>query len=151
MNPAILHALTEAYGKSPTPEGIFHYIYAVLSAPAYRAKYAEFLRMDFPRVPFTTDAKLFRKLAALGEKLVGLHLLKSPALDPPACRFEGAGDGLVAKDRKTGLRYDAVQERVYINAEQHFAPVPRVGKTRLKLFQGTATTILTILSVEISR
>lgn len=117
-------ALTTAYGEAPTPEDIFHYIYAVLYAPTYRTKYAEFLKSDFPRIPFTADAKLFEKLAALGEKLVALHLLKSPELDPPACRFEGIGDNRVEKDRKTGLRYDAREERVYINAEQYFAPAP---------------------------
>ena len=105
----------------PTPEAIFHYVYAVLYAPAYRAKYAEFLKMDFPRVPFTSDAKLFKKLAALGEKLVALHLLNSPDLNPPACRFEGDGSNRV---EKTGLRHVAGEERVYINAAQYFAPVP---------------------------
>ncbi len=86
------------------PEAIFHYVYAVLYAPAYRMKYAEFLKMDFPRIPFTSDAKLFKKLAALGEKLVALHLLNSPDLNPPACRFEGDGNNRV---EKTGLRYAA--------------------------------------------
>ncbi|HRU05638.1 MAG TPA: N-6 DNA methylase [Candidatus Brocadiia bacterium] len=124
LNPDIVAALTAAYRKAPAPEDIFHYVYAVLYAPAYRTKYAEFLKMDFPRIPFTSDAKLFKKLAALGEKLVALHLLKSPELDPPACRFEGEGDNRVEKDRKSGLRYDAATERVYINGEQHFAPVP---------------------------
>ncbi len=124
LNPAFVDALTAAYGKAPTPEEIFHYIYAVLYAPAYRTKYAEFLKADFPRIPFTADAKLFRKLAVLGEKLVALHLLKSPELDPPLCRFEGDGNNRVEKDRKTGLRYDSDEERVYINATQHFAPVP---------------------------
>ncbi|MDW7761922.1 MAG: type ISP restriction/modification enzyme [Acidobacteriota bacterium] len=124
LNPAIVTELVTAYGKEPTPEDIFHYIYAVLYAPAYRKKYAEFLKMDFPRIPFTADAELFEKLAAMGEKLVGLHLLKSPDLDPPACRFEGEGDGRIGRDRKTGMRYDAKEQRVYINASQHFAPVP---------------------------
>ncbi|HOG50913.1 MAG TPA: DNA methyltransferase, partial [Lentisphaeria bacterium] len=68
-----------------------------------------------------SDAKLFKKLAALGEKLVALHLLKSPDLNPPACRFEGDGNNRV---EKTGLRYADDEERVYINAAQHFAPVP---------------------------
>lgn len=117
-------ALAQAYGQEPTPEDIFYYVYAVLYAPAYRAKYAEFMRMDFPRIPFTADATLFARLATLGEKLVGLHLLKSPELDPPACRFEGAGDRRIAKGRKQGLRYEAKAQRVYINAAQYFGPLP---------------------------
>lgn len=124
LNPSFVAVLTAAYGTAPTPEDIFNYIYAVLYATAYRTKYAEFLRMDFPRIPFTSNTKLFKRLAELGEKLVALHLLKSPELDPPACRFEGEGDGRVCKDRKNGLRYDAAEERVYINSAQHFAPVP---------------------------
>jgi predicted helicase len=123
LNPDLVAALTAAYGKEPTPEALFHYIYAVLYAPAYRAKYAEFLKADFPRIPFPAEAKLYRKLVALGEKLVALHLLKSPDLDSPACRFEGEGDGFVGKDKTPGLRYDAGEQRVYINAKQHFAPV----------------------------
>lgn len=124
LDAAIVGALASAYGKAPTPEAVFHYIYAVLYAPTYRTKYAEFLRMDYPRIPFTSDAELFKELAALGEKLVALHLLKSPDLDPPTCRFEGDGNNRVEKDRKTGLRYDAERERVCINAMQYFAPVP---------------------------
>ncbi|HQL88345.1 MAG TPA: N-6 DNA methylase [Lentisphaeria bacterium] len=123
LNPAVVDALAAVYGKVPTPEAIFHYVYAVLYAPAYRTKYAEFLKINFPRIPFTSDAKLFKKLSALGEKLVALHLLQSPDLNPPACRFEGDGNNRV---EKTGLRYADDEERVYINAAQHFAPVPVV-------------------------
>jgi predicted helicase len=124
VNPEIVDSLAQTYSKRPTPENIFHYIYAVLYSPAYRAKYSEFLRMDFPRIPFTADAKRFGKLAGLGEQLVGLHLLRSQELDSPTCRFDGEGDGRIGKDRKTGLRYDAAEKRVSINATQGFAPVP---------------------------
>jgi len=124
LSPDLIAALAQAYGTEPAPEGIFHYVYAVLYAPAYREKYAEFLRIDFPRIPFTADRELFEQLAALGERLVALHLLKSPELDPPAARFEGQGDNRVACAGKKGLRYEPEQERVCINATQYFAPVP---------------------------
>lgn len=124
LSPKVVAALTEAYGKEPSPEAIFHYVYAVLYAPAYREKYAEFLRMDFPRVPFAADAKLFKKLAVLGARLSGLHRLTSAELDPPACRFQGDGDGHVGKGKTIGLRYEAAQRRLYINPTQFFAPVP---------------------------
>ncbi len=124
LNPKVMKALEEGYGGKPTPEDVFYYIYAVLYAPAYRTKYAEFLRRDFPRVPFTADADVFRKLAALGQRLVALHLLQSPELDPPVCRFEGDGDGRVGKGRKDGVRYEQAQQRLYINPVQHFTPVP---------------------------
>ncbi len=125
LNPAVASALAAAYGREPEPEEIFHYVYAVLYAPSYRAKYAEFLRTDFPRIPFTSDAALFSELAALGARLVGLHLLKSRELDPPICRFDGSGDGRIGKGAKAGLRYEPSNERVYINATQYFAPVPK--------------------------
>lgn len=60
-----------------TPEDVFHYAYAVFHSPTYRARYAEFLKIDFPRLPLTTDRELFRKLGALGKQLVALHLLES--------------------------------------------------------------------------
>jgi len=125
LHAKLLPALAEAYGRAPSPEEVFHYLYGVLYAPAYREQYAEFLRIDFPRVPFTQDAALFGQVAALGERLTELHLLRSPELDPPSARFEGQGDGKVAKGTKAGLRYDAAEQRVYINAQQHFAPVPQ--------------------------
>ena len=124
LNPALVESLAGAYGKQSTPEEVFHYVYAVLYAPAYRKKYAEFLRMDFPRVPFTADAELFGRLATSGARLTALHLLNSPELDPPACRFEGQGNSRVGRGRQDGLHYEPAEERVYINAGQYFAPVP---------------------------
>ncbi len=64
-------------------------------------------------------------MAALGQRLIALHLLRSPHLDPPRCRFEGQGDGRVARTKSQGFRYDPAQERVYINQDQYFAPVPQ--------------------------
>ena len=122
LNPQVVAALTGAHGQAPTPEQVFNYVYAVLYAPAYRAKYAQFLRLDFPRIPFTADRALFAALAGLGGRLVALHLLKSAELEQPTARFEGAGDSRVAKSK--GLRYDPAAARVYINAGQYFAPVP---------------------------
>ena len=124
LDPKLMAMLKEAYGRKPSPEEIFHYVYAVLYADTYREKYAKFLKIDFPRIPFAADAKVFLTLAALGERLVGLHLLKSSELDPPTCRFDGEGDNRIGKGRKAGLRYESDAERVYINATQYFAPVP---------------------------
>jgi predicted helicase len=99
-------------------------VYAVLYAPTYRERYAEFLRIDFPRIPFTANVEVFREMARLGERLATLHLLTSTELDPPAAKFEGDGDNRVAKTGKKGLRYEPSIGRVYINGAQYFAPVP---------------------------
>ena len=72
-----------------TPEDIFHYIYAVFHSPGYRSRYAEFLKIDFPRLPLTGNLELFRTLARLGSELTALHLLESPRLDQPLTEFIG--------------------------------------------------------------
>jgi hypothetical protein len=76
--------------SEPTPEDIFHYIYAVFHSPGYRSRYAEFLKIDFPRLPLTGNIELFRALAALGGELVSLHLLESPEFASSITRFTGA-------------------------------------------------------------
>ena len=72
-----------------TPEEIFHYAYAVLHSPGYRSRYAEFLKIDFPRLPLTGNLELFRALSRLGGELTALHLLESPKLDKPITEFIG--------------------------------------------------------------
>jgi hypothetical protein len=74
---------------SLTPEDIFYYAYAVFHSPGYRSRYAEFLKIDFPRLPLTSSLDLFRVLARLGGELVALHLLESPALENPRTQFVG--------------------------------------------------------------
>jgi len=107
-----------------TPEDIFHYVYAILYAETYREKYIELLRGDFPRIPFTADFGLFQVLATLGKRLVGLHLLRSRELDTPMARFQGKGDNCVARTQAQGFRYKLKEERVYINRNQYFEPIP---------------------------
>jgi hypothetical protein len=97
------------------PEDLFAYIYAVLYSPAYRERYAEFLKSDFPRIPFTEDRDTFFKLAELGQQLIDLHLMRSPELDNPISRFCGKGDSAVTK-----VEYDADRGRVTINPTQYF-------------------------------
>ncbi len=120
----ICEKLKGIYGEELTPEEIFYYTYAVLYSQSYREKYAEFLEMDFPHVPFTADKELFGEMATLGERLTKLHLLDSPELDPPVCRFEGEGESVVAKTKSKGFDYDPDEQRVYVNKTQYFEPVP---------------------------
>ena len=67
------------------PEDIFSYIYALLHAPAYRARYAPFLKHDFPRIPLTSNLALFRALRDIGEKLVRLHLMEDETSSDTPC------------------------------------------------------------------
>jgi hypothetical protein len=80
-----------------TPEDIFRYVYAVFHSPTYRTRYAEFLKIDFPRIPLTSNLGLFRKLAALGGELVALHLMESPELDQHLTTYIGPTDPIVEK------------------------------------------------------
>jgi predicted helicase len=115
----LLTSLLNGYKKQPTPEEIFYYIYALLYSNAYRKKYAEFLKTDFPRVPFTRDYRLFNKLAEKGEDLVELHLLRSKKLVKPIAKCEGPGDLRVEK-----VTYDQNKARVHINPEKWFTGIP---------------------------
>jgi type I restriction-modification system DNA methylase subunit len=110
---AFVEKITKELKRAPSPEQIFFYIYAVLYSNIYRTKYAEFLKIDFPRIPFIRDYKLFSKIAGYGKRLVDLHLLKSSELDPPVAKFQGKGNYRVEK-----LRYE--QEKLFINNDQYF-------------------------------
>ncbi|MEK6766352.1 MAG: type ISP restriction/modification enzyme [Planctomycetota bacterium] len=111
----LLEQLAISFKKEPIPEQIFFYIYAVLYSNIYRAKYAEFLKIDFPRIPFTKDFKLFQKVSDLGKELTDLHLLKSKSLSNPVSKFQGDGTGIVEKPE-----YYEKEKKVLINKEQYF-------------------------------
>jgi predicted helicase len=83
--------------RSIGPEDFFNYVYAVLHCPSYRRRYAEFLKIEFPRVPLPGDLKLFRALTQLGGELVALHLLESPKLAQPITEFVDARHSEVEK------------------------------------------------------
>ena len=116
----LFNALCKTYNKEPSPEEVFHYIYAVLYSNIYRTKYAQFLKIDFPRIPFTKDYELFCRMAEYGQRLVELHLLKSTELDLPTVKFQGKGGNKVQK-----LKYDEEKERLYINQDQYFTGITK--------------------------
>ena len=115
----IISILSETFGKKPTPEEILYYIYAVLYSAIYRETYAEFLRVDFPRVPFTSNYGLFKTMGDLGIKLADLHLLKSPELDSPVAKYQGSGNN----DRIDKITYKKDELRIYINKDKYFEGV----------------------------
>jgi hypothetical protein len=107
------------------PEDIFNYMYAVFHSPTYRARYAEFLKIDFPRLPLTSNAELFRELCRLGERLVGLHLVEKFGKALP--KYPAKGNNLVEKVEYLEPKNQggsAEPGRVYINKTQYFEGVP---------------------------
>jgi len=120
LNPKLVKSLAEAYGEEPAPEEIFYYIYGVLYSNIYRSKYAEFLKIDFPRVSFTKDYELFNTIGKYGSKLVELHSLKSAELNNPIAKFQGSSDYQVKKPK-----YNEKEKRVYINDDQYFEGIEK--------------------------
>jgi len=108
--------LSSHYGQKPKPEDILYYIYGVFYSNIYRETYAEFLKIDFPRVPFTAAYNLFKKMGELGKELAELHLLKSPALSPPVAKYQGSSDN----DRVETITYKEDEQRIYINKGKYF-------------------------------
>ncbi|HAO47148.1 MAG TPA: N-6 DNA methylase [Ferruginibacter sp.] len=76
FTPAFFNYLKEQYNDQ-SPEQMLGYIYAILYSPSYRKKYAEFLKSDFPRIPFTADKNLFDVLSDLGAELIALHIAEN--------------------------------------------------------------------------
>ena len=102
-----------------SPEDIFDYIYGVLHSPAYRTKFKEFLKVDFPRIPYPKDLGEFERFCAAGRELRAVHLMKDaePSLSETRGRFPVAGDNVV-----DAVKWD--NGRVYINSSQYFDNVP---------------------------
>ena len=119
LSPKFLEAIKEKLGKTPTPEQIFYYAYAIFHSPTYRTRYAEFLKIDFPRLPLTSNENLFNELAIKGEELVNLHLMKSDILNNLITTYQSIGDNQVSE-----ATYNSELQRVYINKQNYFTDIP---------------------------
>jgi predicted helicase len=122
-----LKALSERLGMKQDADGlphgisaeaVFAYLYGVLHAPSYRARYEEFLKRDFPRLPLTSDQKLFTSIGNKGQKLIAVHLMQAAQLNDFITEFPVKGDNLVEKAVHTPENH-----RVWINARQYFGNV----------------------------
>jgi predicted helicase/very-short-patch-repair endonuclease len=142
--PAFSHPST---GGEFSPIDILDYIYAVLHSPSYREKYKEFLKIDFPRVPYPKDQATFWQLVKLGGEIRQIHLLESPIIENYITEYPINGDNVVGKIRfelsslEGGLKegdnnfpnQTEVEKkgeklgRVYINETQYFDNVPQIA------------------------
>ncbi len=161
LNPKFIEDITQRLGlkwvpvgrgdlkKTLGPEDVFNYAYAVFHSPTYRQRYVEFLKVDFPRLPLTSDVKLFRALAAKGAELVELHLMESERLNNLITTFPVKGTNEVEKvqfvtaeggrarspsapqaaqrdkDGRLGEPSLPTTGRVWINPNQYFGCVPK--------------------------
>lgn len=102
------------------PIDILDYIYAVLHSPTYREKYKEFLKIDFPRVPYPKEKNTFWQLVELGSEIRQIHLLESPTIERFITQYPLDGDNLVGRPRFE-------DGKVFINEKQYFNDVPKVA------------------------
>ena len=118
LSPDFRSFIDVKYSHHYSPEEILGYIYAILHAPIYRRRYAEFLRIDFPRIPFVDSQSDFDELSALGWTVVEAHLLRRYPRRRLA-DFHGKGTQAVEF-----VRYAEFDNTIAINNTQRFGPVP---------------------------
>lgn len=131
--------ITDHESEEASEDGTFHpldlldYIYAVLHSPAYRETYKEFLKIDFPRVPYPTDKEAFFKLVKLGGELRQIHLLEHPSIHAQNVSYHGDGDNSITrKMSKTSIGFEPnpsqdSKGKVWINDTQYFDDVPLIA------------------------
>lgn len=117
LNSDIVSKIEDITGKS-SPEDIFDYVYAYLHSPGYRKKYSEFLKTDFPRVPYPNSKNQFDSLIVFGKQLRSLHLLSSQKVNDLITTFPESGTDVIEK-----LSFE--KGRVYINEVQYWEGIPK--------------------------
>lgn len=122
----IYKKICEGLGFEPSPEQIFYYIYAVLNSPKYRKEYQEFLKIDFPYVPYPTERDSFEKLAEFGHELVELHLMRNSSSWNLNVGFPVGGSDVIEAVRRE-------DDKVFINSDQFFS---NVSETAWSMFMG---------------
>ena len=131
LKPEFETMLEKCYKKKDLTEDIFYYIYAVLYCPKYRESFAEQLQIDYPKIPFTNDYKLFKAISEIGKSLSELHLLTSKELSKPLIKFNGKGNNKV-----TEIDFNEAEEKLLINPTQYFTGITKemweweVGKNK---------------------
>jgi predicted helicase len=121
------HALSLQQPTTFAPIDILDYIYAVLHSPTYREKYKEFLKIDFPRVPYPKDKDTFWQLVKLGGEIRQIHLLESSTVEKYITQYPKDGNNVVVKPKYENGHSPAFQGRVYINDTQYFDNVPQTA------------------------
>ncbi len=120
LDETIWSEISRRAGRGTTPEEVFDYIYGVLHSPRYREQYKEFLKVDFPRIPYPESADRFGHFVSFGHRLRELHLMHYLPNMPDVATFTVSGDCVVGKPYFEN-------DRVYINATQYFDHVPETA------------------------
>jgi predicted helicase len=137
-NEKVLDSARTDNHKTFAPIDILDYIYAVLHSPTYREKYKEFLKIDFPRVPYPKDAYTFWQLVKLGGEIRQIHLLESPEVENFITQYPIDGNNVVGKikfvangtnkdNKKTTQTTEATNTEVIHNPDTTSFPQPHLG------------------------
>ncbi len=124
VGPADISPASGEIGARPDEVAIFDYIYGVLHCPQYRETYREFLKIDFPRVPYPPSAEIFWDVSKKGTALRRLHLMEEVAIGSAPFKFDGEGDSVVGK---VEFKAGGESGRVFINESQYFDDVPLIA------------------------
>ncbi len=113
------------------PIDILDYIYAVLHSPTYREKYKEFLKIDFPRVPYPENQEIFWQLVRLGGEIRQLHLLETTGLQSDFAQYPIAGGNIITRaiGNADWEITDARKQlgRIWLNDKQYFDNIPLIA------------------------
>ncbi len=113
------------------PIDILDYIYAVLHSPTYRTRYKEFLKIDFPRVPYPKNKITFWQLVKLGGEIRKVHLLESPKVKKYITSYPKDGGNRITTKiaQKDWELFDKKNQRgrIWINEEQYFDNIPLIA------------------------
>ncbi len=151
FSPEFITAINSKLGYIPKPENIFYYMYAVFHSVKYRERYSQFLKIDFPRLPLTSNNELFNQLVIKGEKLVNLHLMKNLPPTPITKSetsttanlplFNGEERGAIhyqgdGKNEITQVKYNTNKQQILINQNCYFSGVsPKVWEFKIGGYQ----------------
>lgn len=117
FSPAVLKKIEQRLGEKVEPLELFDYIYAVLHNPTYRERYKEFLKIDFPRIPYPSNPELYHNLAQMGSRLRKLHVMDNSSAWHVNTTYPVSGKNQV----ETPVYREGA---VYINQQQYFGNVP---------------------------
>ena len=117
LNKGIWETVNKVSGNT-TPENIMDYIYACLYSQRYREAYKEFLKVDFPKIPYPQNKDEFWKLVSLGSRLRALHFME--VVPESFTTYSELGTDIVET-----VKYE--DGRVHINNQQYFGNVPEIA------------------------
>jgi predicted helicase len=116
--------------KTFAPIDVLDYIYAILHSPTFRKTYNEFLKVEFPRIPFPVDEEIFWRLVEYGGKLRQIHLMESDVSEKFVTQYPVDGDNIVRSITVMpgpDPHKSADTLRAYINDTQYFDGIPAVA------------------------